>query len=213
MSGKAAEQDHSIEEILASIRQIISDDTPAEGGTVPASAPEPTPQPISAAPAATPSSQDAVDDVFELVDRVVAEEESFAPAPEPEPVLPPVAAPPITPPITAPVIETASAPAAAAVEDVAVPRFSAPTAPMAEGDAQVFGDAAASATLGAFAKLSETILLERQRALLSAVTLEDIVRELLTPLLRQWIDTHVPGMVERLVREELEKLARHAREG
>jgi uncharacterized protein len=78
----------------------------------------------------------------------------------------------------------------------------------------VFTREAATATLGAFSKLSDTILLERKRAIEGAtVTLEDIVKDLLNPLLREWIDHHVPALVDRLVREELDKIARQTREG
>lgn len=181
MSGNAAEQDNSIEEILASIRQIISeDDKPAEAAPEAAPAPAPEPEPVAA------------EDVFELVDRVVAE----------EPVLP---EPPPPPPAPAP------EPVMVELRDRAPEPIPAPIMPHEEMN--VFTDVAASATLGAFAKLSETIALERQRAAVGGVTLEDIVKELLSPLLRQWIDQHVPVIVERLVREELEKLARQAREG
>jgi len=34
-------------------------------------------------------------------------------------------------------------------------------------------------------------------------TLEDIVRDMLRPLLQTWLDEHLPGIVERLVREEI----------
>jgi uncharacterized protein len=39
-------------------------------------------------------------------------------------------------------------------------------------------------------------------------TLEDVVRELLRPLLRDWLDQNLPGLVDRLVRDEIEKLVR-----
>ena len=42
-------------------------------------------------------------------------------------------------------------------------------------------------------------------------TLEQIVRELLRPLLKQWLDQNLPGMVERIVREEVERIARSTR--
>jgi cell pole-organizing protein PopZ len=38
------------------------------------------------------------------------------------------------------------------------------------------------------------------------VTLEDIVRESLKPLLREWLDANLPDLVERLVRKEIERL-------
>jgi cell pole-organizing protein PopZ len=39
-------------------------------------------------------------------------------------------------------------------------------------------------------------------------TLEDLVRELLRPMLRNWLDDHLPPLVERLVREEIARLVR-----
>ena len=44
-----------------------------------------------------------------------------------------------------------------------------------------------------------------------AITLEEIVKELLRPQLQQWLDENLPGLVERLVREEIERLARAAK--
>ena len=43
-----------------------------------------------------------------------------------------------------------------------------------------------------------------------AVTLEEIVRELLKPMLRDWLDVNLPPLVERLVHEEIKRLAREA---
>lgn len=37
-------------------------------------------------------------------------------------------------------------------------------------------------------------------------TLEDIVRDMLRPLLQSWLDEHLPGIVERLVREEIARV-------
>lgn len=199
MSGNASEQDNSIEEILASIRQIISEDDPKAGQPAAAApvAPPPAPPPPMPEPEPEPIT---ADDVFELVDRVVAEEESL-PEPAPAPVVPV----PEPEPITIELRDNVEEPA---------PYVPPPASPVAVDETSVFTDTAASATLGAFSKLSETIVIERQKAVTgSIVTLEDIVKDLLSPLLRQWIDQHVPGIVERLVREELEKLARQAREG
>ena len=41
-------------------------------------------------------------------------------------------------------------------------------------------------------------------------TLEEIVRETLRPLLRAWLDDHLPGLVERLVREEIARVVSEA---
>src|SRR5262252_7417694 len=41
-------------------------------------------------------------------------------------------------------------------------------------------------------------------------TLEDVVRDLLRPLLQAWLDEHLPGIVERLVREEIARVVGEA---
>jgi uncharacterized protein len=41
-------------------------------------------------------------------------------------------------------------------------------------------------------------------------TLEQIVRETLRPLLQSWLDDHLPGIVERLVREEIARVVGEA---
>jgi hypothetical protein len=198
MSAKPAEQDNSIEEILASIRQIISEDDPKAGAGA-------TPELVAPEPVAAPVAQDnaaldqASQDVFELVDRVVADDDGTD-----ETFSLPVAPPPAIEPAPVQAVPVAVAPPAA-------PPPPRPSAPINDA---LFTQAATAATAGAFAKLSETIALERQSALArGGVTLEDIVKELLTPILRQWIDQNAPGIVDRLVREELEKIARQAREG
>jgi len=41
-------------------------------------------------------------------------------------------------------------------------------------------------------------------------TLEEIVRDLLRPLLQAWLDEHLPGIVERLVRDEIARVVSEA---
>jgi cell pole-organizing protein PopZ len=41
-------------------------------------------------------------------------------------------------------------------------------------------------------------------------TLEDIVRDMLRPLLQTWLDENLPGVVERLVREEIARVVGEA---
>jgi cell pole-organizing protein PopZ len=38
-------------------------------------------------------------------------------------------------------------------------------------------------------------------------TLDDLVREMLRPILKVWLDDNLPGMVERLVRSEIERIS------
>jgi cell pole-organizing protein PopZ len=54
----------------------------------------------------------------------------------------------------------------------------------------------------AFNSLSRTVLSDNAR------TLEDLVTEMLRPLLKAWLDDNLPPLVERLVRMEIERVAR-----
>jgi len=54
----------------------------------------------------------------------------------------------------------------------------------------------------AFNTLAQTVLVHNAR------TLEDLVREMLRPMLKSWLDDNLPGMVERLVRAEIERVSR-----
>ena len=42
----------------------------------------------------------------------------------------------------------------------------------------------------------------------NARTLEDLVKEMLRPMLKTWLDDNLPGMVERIVRAEIERVSR-----
>lgn len=42
------------------------------------------------------------------------------------------------------------------------------------------------------------------------VTLEDMARELLRPLLKTWLDQNLPPLIERMVAKEIEKISRLA---
>lgn len=57
----------------------------------------------------------------------------------------------------------------------------------------------------AFDELSEAFAAQRRRSF------DEIAEEMLKPMLREWLDDNLPTMVERLVREEIERLARGER--
>ncbi|MBZ8132574.1 PopZ family protein [Afifella sp. IM 167] len=61
------------------------------------------------------------------------------------------------------------------------------------------------AVAGAFSALANTILSKNSR------TLEDLVSDMLRPMLRDWLDENLPPLVERLVREEIERVSRGRR--
>jgi hypothetical protein len=64
---------------------------------------------------------------------------------------------------------------------------------------------AADQTASAFNRLADTIM---SQATGGERSIEDITRELLRPMLKSWLDHNLPAVVERLVREEIERVAR-----
>ena len=79
------------------------------------------------------------------------------------------------------------------------------------GGGDLVSGAAAQATSSSFSQLSDTVEQKRSEAshlALGAVekTIEQMVREALQPLLKEWLDKNLPGLVERLVAQEISKL-------
>lgn len=69
-------------------------------------------------------------------------------------------------------------------------------------------DAAAAASGASIAQLAHAVSRERAMHLGNqGITLEQLVREICTPLLKQWLDTNLPYMVERIVKQEIERIA------
>lgn len=187
MPEKPSEQEPSIEEILASIRQIIADDDeePAQEAAVEAT---PEPAPVAApAPKAEPKPEPKPE-VIELTEVIRDEEpqdDIIVELQEHEEELPP------PPPPT--------------------PKPAARPAPVAEEDdiSSILTDNAAHAALQGFARLASRTPVERQSHL-AGITLEDIVRDLMRPMLRDWLDQNLPPLIEKMVAKELQRLARKA---
>ncbi len=209
-SPKTQSQEPSMEEILASIRRIIADDQkPAE------------PPAAGSRPMAVPDLEPDEDDVLDLA--MVAKPapkppEPKPPEPKPAPKPEPVAkAPPKPPepsfddieeiafrdePMDFDAIEIEPEPAPPPPEP---PKAVAP--PPAPEPAPAMEDRllsqATDATVGhAFDLLANTVLTRNAR------TLEDLVQDMLRPMLKAWLDDNLPVMVERLVRAEIERVAR-----
>jgi uncharacterized protein len=62
--------------------------------------------------------------------------------------------------------------------------------------------ATSAAVDSAFNTLAQTVLVQ------NGPTLEDLVRQMLRPMLKTWLDDNLPGLVERLVRAEIERVSR-----
>ena len=58
-----------------------------------------------------------------------------------------------------------------------------------------------SAVESAFNTLANTVLSNNAR------TLEDLVKEMLRPMLKSWLDDNLPGLVERIVKAEIERVS------
>ncbi len=72
---------------------------------------------------------------------------------------------------------------------------------------QLISDGAARAAHSSFNELADALM---QRAI-GERSIEDMTHELLRSMLREWLDLNLPSMVERLVREEIERVARRGR--
>jgi uncharacterized protein len=201
-----------MEEILASIRRIIADDdasksTPqapeAAKPAAPVVAPVPPPPPPSPALAAVASAPVAPPPVVA--------------APEPDPVeemdIPPVASDEaerqsadileLTESMTAP-MPTPSAPRFRTIDsssDVSFDEVVEKPAPKPARELLLSAETSAAVD-SAFNALAQTVLVQNAR------TLEDLVREMLRPMLKTWLDENLPGMVERMVRSEIERVSR-----
>jgi uncharacterized protein len=213
MSQPAKVQEPSMEEILASIRRIIADDD--------GKAAKPTaPAPAKPAPAPPPPAPPPVANTQQDVDAMLADLE---PAKEPPPPPPPVAVKPEPPP---PPQEPEPAPAEVLVltEEMATQAEAEPQQPdgfrtiegaadvvfsetpsgrnTADADERLLSNSTAAAVDKAFNSLAHTVLGNNAR------TLEDLVKDMLRPMLKAWLDDNLPGLVERIVRAEIERVSR-----
>jgi len=74
-------------------------------------------------------------------------------------------------------------------------------------DAGLLGPEAEAAAGAAFSRLAGSLL---NRAT-GDRSIEEMTRDLLRGMLKQWLDENLPSLVERLVREEIERVARRGR--
>jgi uncharacterized protein len=201
MSQPAKMQEPTMEEILASIRRIIADDDGARPAPVPAK-PAVVPVPVPTLTAAGRNDDEtprgfgnpqtpgiAANDVFERRDAAPSKPPTFAggdPASDEMFDDPHEAEEPAESVRPMP----ASAPAASSAN------------PLAPSEAALLSPRATAAVDLAFNTLAHTVLVQNAR------TLEDLVREMLKPMLKAWLDDNLPNMVERLVRAEIERVSR-----
>ncbi len=232
MTQSAKVQEPSMEEILASIRRIIADDEakpvaaekappasphqaapakPEKAAPIPAApakaAAPVAPPPPAPAPSAS-NNQDDIDALLNGLDEATTPEEIRPAAADvdvleltdemalPDP--PPQAAfKTVEPPDDLEFIE------AAAKAPPREPAFAPPPHVESPVAAQpMLSRSTVSAVESAFNSLAHTVLSNNAR------TLEDLVKEMLRPMLKSWLDDNLPGLVERIVKAEIERVSR-----
>ena len=227
MSQTAKAQEPSMEEILASIRRIIADDDasktakPPEPATPAPAAAKPAPPPVRPAAAAAPrpaappkpappppqetSGQDDIDAMFAAPEPkrngaaqpadILELTEAMEAPPEPAPTLRRIDAMPD-------VIEAPREPGPEPEEPPTVGEARRQFQQHTGADRDLLSPTTTAAVDSAFNSLAQTVLVANSR------TLDDLVREMLRPMLKAWLDDNLPNMVERLVRAEIERVSR-----
>ncbi|WP_426418057.1 PopZ family protein [Bradyrhizobium genosp. A] len=194
---------------------------PAAERPAPPPAAKPAPAPPPPAPAADASNnQDDIDALLAGLDAATPAPEVRAPEPEPEPepdvleltdemAMDPEPTPAPPPPsfrrveprddlefAEAPPPRPTPAPSYAPVD------FDVPPLPPQQ---PILAQSTVSAVESAFNSLAHTVLSSNAR------TLEDLVKEMLRPMLKSWLDDNLPGLVERIVKAEIERVSRGGR--
>jgi len=193
---------------------------PEKPAPAPAMARAPEPAPVKAPPHAAPptpapsaaNSQDDIDALLNGLDEATTPEEIRPAAPEePEPDVleltdemalpdpqPQAAFKKVEPPDDLEFTEAAArAPAREPAYDMP------PPSPM--DSPAILSRSTVSAVESAFNSLAHTVLSNNAR------TLEDLVKEMLRPMLKSWLDDNLPGLVERIVKAEIERVSRGGR--
>ena len=238
MTQPAKVQEPSMEEILASIRRIIADDEakppvaekpasppaaakPEKPAASPAKAPVMKDVPPSAIPAAkTPppaapapvvsNSQDDIDALLNGLDEVTSAEEIRPPLPDGDVFeltddMAVAMAPPAPPPGPQPAFHKIDPQDDIEFAEAVAARTAPPFESAAPPAQQILSRSTVSAVESAFNSLANTVLSNNAR------TLEDLVKEMLRPMLKSWLDDNLPGLVERIVKAEIERVSRGGR--
>jgi len=195
----------TMEEILASIRKIISEDAP-EGGAPVAEAAAPPPPSPPPPPSAAPTPAPVEDDILELTQEV----EMAAPAPIPAPIPSPaedIVFENVAPSVSSEHSDIFSDQTRKAMEDafnaipdeepepVAPVRRPAPIPPV---DGASVESVFERAVRESFEPVLEKYLSDNSGAVIEGMK----------PLIREWMDEHFPPLLEGAVRAEVERVVK-----
>jgi cell pole-organizing protein PopZ len=191
----------------------------AKAAAAKAAAPLPKPAPPPAAPpppaAGAANGQDDIDALLAGLDEATSEAEIRPAAPEEAevfeltdemavPAAPEPAFHKVDPQDDIEFTETASVRALHRQPAYDPPSYESPAAPPPLQQ-QILSHSTVSAVESAFHTLANTVLSNNAR------TLEDLVKEMLRPMLKSWLDDNLPGLVERIVKAEIERVSRGGR--
>jgi cell pole-organizing protein PopZ len=216
MAQPAKSQEPSMEEILASIRRIIADDdgkspAPPAQGAAPPQSPAPVSTPVLETNFPEPEEPEILDLTEPMPSAAAPESPGFRTiepgqdlvfdeaeaTPEP-PVIAEFPAPEQAPAIPSAAPRDTSDTVSPSTIDMARRQFERETGE----DRSLLSSVTTAAVDSAFNSLAQTVLVQNSR------TLDDLVREMLRPMLKAWLDDNLPNMVERLVRAEIERVSR-----
>ncbi len=190
MSDSSTENEPTMEEILASIRKIISEDQPKTAAGKAAG------EAVAGRDAAAQDEEPPLE-LTQMVgeDGTIVDLKTRREEPEPEP----------EPEIAAPDEEDEIEP------EAEKPEVALGGPASAEGhEGRVSSETALSGT-AALSRSSDALDAEPQDPAAGAdKTIEALVRETITPHLKAWLDAHLPGLVERIVRDEIKKTVKPA---
>ncbi|MGJ5008405.1 PopZ family protein [Bradyrhizobium oligotrophicum] len=197
-------------------KPVMNDIPPSKIAAAAPAKPAPPPPAPPPAAAAAPNSQDDIDALLAGLDETTpaAGVRPAEPEPDPEPeVLELTDDMAVAPPTPAP----APAPAAASfrkvdpqndIEFIESGRLNQKAASFESSFEQatpkqpILAPSTVNAVESAFNALANTVLSNNAR------TLEDLVKEMLRPMLKSWLDDNLPALVERIVKAEIERVSR-----
>jgi hypothetical protein len=193
----------------APVARAPADNPPPVAAPAKAATPVPPalpPKPAAPAPSVS-NSQDDIDALLNGLDEATTPEEIRPAAPEadvldltdemalPDPPPPQAAFRRVEPPDDLEFTERA------AKAPSREPMFELPS-PSPMESRPILSHSTVSAVESAFNSLAHTVLSNNAR------TLEDLVKEMLRPMLKSWLDDNLPGLVERIVKAEIERVSR-----
>jgi|GEM_PF-2933722 len=186
------DQEMSMDEILASIRKYVTDDSPSS----PVKAPE-VPAPISKKPsepqAGVVAAQEEILDLKTMENVTEFPRKEFQKKDHQETTYPEKRSSFVTPPATTPVTEPSQDPLS--------------SSQTLSASSQAFSRLAEAARGSYFGYASTTSSMGKGEPSANAA-IEQLVMKALTPLLRQWLDAYLPSLVENLVQKEIERISR-----